>query len=117
MGYVLPVCRALLSSLPDGGEKVRRKVAELESAISSKHGLEETMEQLRKMHLGEDRGRVEGRKAEVRGKSVQAGRVEEGGKDEGKKSDGQRRKFVDLQAALRGQGECWDSDDEDETSM
>lgn len=96
---------------------MRRKVAALESAISSKHGLEETMEQLSRMHLGEDRDRAEGRKAEEKRQRVQTGRVEEGGNDEGKKNDGQRRKFVDLQAALGVQGECWDSDDEDETSM
>ena len=96
--------RALLSGLPDGGERVRRKVAELERAISSKQGLEETMEQLSRMHLGEDKGRVEGSEAAARG----------GEKDGGKMKDGGRRKFVDLQAALGGDVELWDSDDEDE---
>ena len=111
------VCRALLSGLPDGGERVRRKVAELESALSSKQCLEETMEQLSKMHLGGDRGRVEGRKArEEEGEMQGGGQGEEvGGKDEGTTNKEQRRKFVDLQAALGGQGQSWDSDDEDET--
>jgi len=103
---------------------VRKKVAELESAIASKHDLEETMEQLSKMHLGEDRGFVEGRKTAERRQSLQEGRRDEGeqgqgrgGTGEGKKSNGQRRKFVDLQTALGGWGQSLDSDDEDETSM
>ena len=118
------MCRALLSGLPDGGERVRRKVAELESAIASKHGLEETMEQLSRMHLGEDRGPVEGRKTAKGRQCLQEGMRDEGGQGEGrggtgegKKDNGQRRKFVDLQAALGGWGQSLDSDDEDETSM